>query len=94
MRINDLHCVVNDRKTVVLATQSRDTKAVQRALGVQATPTATGRFLGIGRTDHVEVGDESKSAGRLHGLVGRAILPYPDRVVGPYVKDGQTDEGG
>lgn len=51
-------------------------------------------FLGVGGADDVEVGNDSKTADSLDGLVGGTVLANAYGVVRPDVENGQADEGG
>ena len=51
------------------------------------------RLVGIGGAEDNQIGDGAQRGQMLDRLVGRPILPQPDRVVGPHVDHGQFHQG-
>ena len=50
----------------------------------------SGRFLGVGGADDIEIGNHAKTGDGFHGLMGRTVLPHPDRVIRVDVDDGEA----
>ena len=52
-----------------------------------------GRLVRVGRPDHRQVRNGTQGHQVLHGLVRRAVLPEPNRIVGEHVRDRLLHQG-
>ena len=55
---------------------------------------SSGGFLGVRRTNHIDVGDDAQATDCFNRLVGRAVFADTDGVVGEDVSDRQFSQAG
>ena len=73
----------------LLAAEDQGHRAVVHAQGLAP---GLGGFRGIGGTDHRQVGDGAQGRQMLHRLMGGAVLPHGDAVVGEDVDHRQLHD--